>query len=133
MPTDTLITWDAPSGSDGLRDLMNYIQEHDPAYNGRIRLQETTASTEAMGPTTDQLILEGVIGLSGQLIGFAVAWLRSKRSRLSLTVQHGNRKFVIKADTRDAEIKAFVMDALRETQGNVPGLAAPEGGDAGHD
>lgn len=120
MPTDVLITWNAPSGRDDLRDLMNYIQERDAAYNGRIRLQESMASRDAMGSSTDQLIIEGVIELSGQLIGYAVAWLHLKRSKLSLTIQNGKHKLVISANTSNTEITAALVDALRQAQATGP-------------
>lgn len=129
MTTDVLLTWDAPSGRDGLRDLMNYIQERDAAFNGRIRLQESMASADAMGPTTDQLIIEGVTGLSGQLVGFAVAWLHLKRSKLSLTIQNGDQKIEVTANTKNTEIINTILASLRQTQAAAPAVPALESGD----
>lgn len=117
-----------PITSDELRDLGRELLERAPQLRGRVDFLELPPTADAMGPTAQQVLIDADPALIGAIVTITTAWLRAKRSRLRLWIEHGGTRVRVDVSTTDSEAKAAAI-ALIERVGQAHTGGAVERGE----
>ncbi|WP_204042924.1 effector-associated constant component EACC1 [Acrocarpospora phusangensis] len=124
----------AQDSADGVRDLYAWLRE-EPELRGLVRVVDAEIQPGALGAGTDGLqVLLGAGGAVATLATVVVAWLRTRRGEVSVSLTRGTEETRVEVTAKGVKsldvaaaraLTSHIAEVLRET--------APQsgGGDSG--